>query len=195
MVQSNSRLSGLRSYRLPDPSLPDSLTSSSKREFLILQTTFRVLTIIFIVIAISVMVTSSQSIVMFGFTFKASYSYSSALKFLVGAEAVVCVFSALSLIFVYLQYRSESHPTNYFFLFLHDMAMMILMISGCAAVTAVGYIGRYGEVQIGWGSVCDRVSKFCNRTVVSMVFSYLAFFAYLTLTIVSATKLRSRATE
>ncbi|KAK7826692.1 casp-like protein 1f3 [Quercus suber] len=133
------------------------LTSSSKREFLILQTTFRVLTIIFVVIAISVMVTSSQSIVLFGFTFKASYSYSSALKFLVGAEAVVCVFSALSLIFVYLQYRSESHPTNYFFLFLHDM--------------------------------------FCNRTVVSVVFSYLAFFAYLTLTIVSATKLRSRATE
>ena len=56
-------------------------TSSSKREFLILQTTFRVLTIIFLVIAISVMVTSSQSIVMFGFTFKASYSYSSALKY------------------------------------------------------------------------------------------------------------------
>ena len=74
-------------------------------------------------------------------------------------------------------------------------AMMILMISGCAAATAVGYIGHYGEVQIGWGSVCDRVSKFCNRTVVSVVFSYLAFFAYLTLTIVSATKLRSRATE
>lgn len=174
------------------------LSNSSNRKFLIAQATLRVLIIAFIVVAISVMVTSVQSIVLFGFTFKARYSYSSAFKFLVGAEAVVCVFSALSLIFVYIlmnRSKPESHLTSYFLLFLHDLVMMILMTSGCAAATAVGYIGRYGEEQSGWGAVCDRVGKFCNRTLVSLVFSYLAFFAYLALTIVSASKLMPRATE
>lgn len=69
---------------------------------------------------------------------------------------------------------------------------MVLMISGCAAATGVGYIGRFGEEKIGWGAVCDRVVKFCSRMMVSVALSYSAFIAYLALTIISATKLMSQ---
>ena len=72
---------------------------------------------------------------------------------------------------------------------------MVLMISGCAAATGVGYIGRFGEEKIGWGTVCDRVGKFCSRMMVSVALSYSAFIAYLALTIISASKLRSQATQ
>lgn len=66
---------------------------------------------------------------------------------------------------------------------------MVLMISGCSAASAVGYVGRYGEEKIGWLSVCNRVAKFCNRVLVSVVLSYLAFFCYFALSITSAHKL------
>lgn len=168
------------------------LSRSPQRRFFITQVGLRLLVIAFTVASISVMVTSRQSVVIFGFTFKARYSYSSAMRFLLGAEIVVCFFSALSLIFVYPLTRLS---TNYFYLFLHDTVMMILMISGCAAATAAGYISRYGEDKMGWMPVCGRVSKFCDRMLVAMVFSYLAFLAYLFLTIIAASKLMSRATE
>lgn len=73
--------------------------------------------------------------------------------------------------------------------------MMVLMISGCAAATGIGYIGRFGEEKIGWGAVCGRVGEFCNRMLVSVAFSYSAFLSYLALTIISASKLMSQATE
>jgi membrane-anchored glycerophosphoryl diester phosphodiesterase (GDPDase) len=52
----------------------------SQRRFFSAQVTLRVLAIALTVPAISLMVNSSQSVVMFGFTFEARYSYSSALK-------------------------------------------------------------------------------------------------------------------
>lgn len=66
---------------------------------------------------------------------------------------------------------------------------MVLMNSGCAAATAVGYIGRYGEERVGWDAVCGHVDKFCHRNLVSLVLSYLAFLTYLALAIISASKL------
>lgn len=66
---------------------------------------------------------------------------------------------------------------------------MVLMISGCSAASAVGYVGQYGEEKIGWLSVCNRVAKFCNRVMVSVVLSYLACFCYFALSITSAHKL------
>lgn len=52
----------------------------SRRRFFSAQVTLRVLAIAVTVPAISLMVNSSQSVVLFGFTFEARYSYSSALK-------------------------------------------------------------------------------------------------------------------
>lgn len=65
----------------------------------------------------------------------------------------------------------------------------MLMISGCSAASAVGYVGRYGEEKMGWPSVCNQVAWFCNRILASVILSYLAFFFYFALSITSAHKL------
>lgn len=67
--------------------------------------------------------------------------------------------------------------------------MTVVMISGCAAATAIGYVGKYGEEHVGWVAICDRVPKFCKTNTVSICLSYLAFFTYLVLTILMAYKL------
>ena len=72
---------------------------------------------------------------------------------------------------------------------------MVLAISGCAAATAVGYISRYGEEKMGWMAVCNYVGKFCNQMMISMVLSYLAFFSYFALAVMSGNKAMYQADE
>ncbi|KAF8013082.1 hypothetical protein BT93_I1069 [Corymbia citriodora subsp. variegata] len=171
------------------------ISVKSRRRFLIAQASLRVLALVSALVALAVLVTSDETIVLFGIKFRAYYSYASAFRFLLGADAVVGGFSLLSLILLRLISRSGSNPRNYFFLFLHDLAMTVLMISACAAGTAIGYVGRHGEEKMGWIGLCNRVTKFCNQVMVSVVFSYLAFFCYLALTITSANKLSSHPVE
>ncbi|BFG27176.1 hypothetical protein CerSpe_134500 [Prunus speciosa] len=178
--------------------LPMSSPRQQRMSLLLAQATLRISAIVFTLIAISVIVTNTQSVIVFGIKFEAHYTYSTAFKFLVGANAVVCASSALSLIFLSL-FLSRSVPQqqqlkNYFFLLLHDVVMMVLIISGCAAATAIGYVGRYGEKKLTWQPTCGYVSKYCNRMSISLAFSYLAFFAYLLLTFTSALTLMSRPT-
>ncbi|KAJ7971723.1 CASP-like protein [Quillaja saponaria] len=167
------------------------ISTPEQKTFFIAQFILRFLAIIFTVTSISVMVTSRQSVKIFGFNIEARFYYSSANKFLVGVEAVVCAFSVLTLVLVlyYLLRRGGFQPRSYFFLFMHDMVMMLLMISGCVAATSIGYVGRYGEEHMYWQPVCNHVGRFCNKILVAVVLSYLAFLAYLALTSLTAYKL------
>ncbi|KAK4774765.1 hypothetical protein SAY86_009700 [Trapa natans] len=113
----------------------------------------------------------------------------SVLRFLLGVDSVACGFSLLSMMFICHLSRFQPNFRSYFFLFLHDLVIMVLMISGCSAASAIGYVGRYGEERTGWLAVCDQVAKFCNRTLASIILSYLAFFCYFALSIISAHKL------
>lgn len=63
--------------------------------------------------------------------------------------------------------------------------MMVLMMGGCAAGTAIGYVGQYGESHMGWGAICDEVPKFCRINIVSLLLSYLAFFSCMGLTLLA----------
>ncbi|KAK9925564.1 hypothetical protein M0R45_033886 [Rubus argutus] len=171
-----------------DFSTSASVVKSRRRmSFLMAQAGIRMLVVAFTLVAISVMVTNQQSVVVFGLEFQAHYTYSSAFKFLVAADAALCSFSALSLIFLYFISRSgTSSLKNYFILFLLDTVMMVLIIAGCAAGTAIGYVGKYGEEHMTWQPTCGYVSKFCNKMSISIAFSYLAFFACLLLNLMSA---------
>ncbi|KAK8653206.1 hypothetical protein V6N13_127216 [Hibiscus sabdariffa] len=170
-------------------------SNTSKRGFFMVQTMVRVFAAVCTLAAICVMATSSQTVVLFGFTIKAHYTDSSAMRFLFVTDAVVTASSVLSLIFVYHSRRSGSNPKNFFYLFLHDMVIMVLAISGCAASTAVAYIGRYGEEKTGWMAICNRVSKFCNHMTLAMVLSYLAFFSYFALAVMSGNKVKYQAND
>ncbi|KAL6143057.1 hypothetical protein ACLB2K_053755 [Fragaria x ananassa] len=174
---------------LSSSSLDSTSLQRRRTSFLMAQAGIRILVVAFTLIAISVTVTNRQSVVIFGMNFQAHYTYSSALKFLVAADAVLCSFSAVSLVFIYSLSRSGSTNSplkKYFFLFLLDTVMMVLIIAGCAAATAIGYVGKYGEEHMTWQATCGYVSKFCNRMSISLAFSYLAFVASLLLNFMSA---------
>ncbi|CAN1126668.1 CASP-like protein 1F2 [Linum perenne] len=159
-------------------------------------TALKILAIVSTVSAICVMVTSDQNVVVYQIPFSARYSYASAFKFLVGANGLVCGFSVLSLISIWVKARNKSSASqppavNLFYLLLHDLVMMGLMIAGCGAATAIGTVAYNGIDEIGWAAICDNVNNFCHQILASVALSYLAFFSYLALTILSATKLAS----
>ncbi|XVF13856.1 hypothetical protein REPUB_Repub09cG0005100 [Reevesia pubescens] len=183
------------SFMLQAKALGFPVSNTSKRSFFMAQIMLRVFAAVFTLAAVCVMATSSQSIILFGFTIKAHYSYSSAMRFLFVTDAIVCAFSVLSVILVYSLSRSGSNLKNCFYLFLHDMVIMVLAISGCAAATAVGYISKYGEEKMGWMAICNRVGKFCNQMTIAMVLSYLAFFSYFALAVMSSNKVMDQVNE
>ncbi|KAB1217513.1 hypothetical protein CJ030_MR4G028394 [Morella rubra] len=133
-----------------------------------------------------VILTSKQSMEIVGITFTARYSDSPTTKFFAFANAIAGVFCALSILYLLCFCLRGPNPTNYYYLFLHDLCMMSLVLAGCASETAVGYIGRYGNSHAGWSPICDHFGKFCNQTMTSVVLSYLALSFLLALTIMSA---------
>ncbi|XP_022776362.1 CASP-like protein 1F1 [Durio zibethinus] len=135
-------------------------------------------------------VTSKETVVVFGLSLHARYSYSSAFKFFAFANALACGFTLLSIFFVFFFGRHGLTPTNKFLLFLHDLFMMSLVLSGVAAGTAIGYVGRYGNSHAGWFQICDRLNKFCHKVTASLILSYLTVLCLLVLTIISASNSR-----
>ncbi|KAM7509307.1 hypothetical protein LguiA_019760 [Lonicera macranthoides] len=91
-------------------------------------------------------------------------------------------------------HTSYKYASSFKFLVGANAAMTALMISGCAAATAIGYVGRYGQNKSGWLPICARTPNFCLRMTLALAFSYLSFFSLLALTLVSAYKLKSLAT-
>ncbi|KAA8542072.1 hypothetical protein F0562_023224 [Nyssa sinensis] len=158
--------------------------------FLAAQICFRFLATLTTLAAAWIIFTSSQSIVMYGIKFDARYSYSSAFKFFAFANLIASVFSVLSLFLAFILGRKGSDATNYFYMFLHDLVMMTLVMAGCAAATAIGFVGRYGNSHTGWIAFCDHFVKFCDRVTISVILSYFSFLFYLFLTISSASKSR-----
>ncbi|KAK4754841.1 hypothetical protein SAY87_008598 [Trapa incisa] len=163
--------------------------SQLSRSFFLAQSTLRALAAACTLAALCIMVTSEESVLVFGIHVVARYNYTSACRYLMGVNSVVFGFSLLSLAFLCCLKWSKSNSRHYFVLFLHDLVITALMISGCSAASAIGYVGRYGEEKIGWFSVCQHVAKFCNMMLASLILSSMAFFCYFTLSITSARKL------
>ncbi|KAL4351287.1 hypothetical protein GQ457_06G036390 [Hibiscus cannabinus] len=135
-------------------------------------------------------VTAKQTLVIFGMQFDARYTYSSAFKFFAFANAFACCFTFISLMFVFFSLRRGLSPSSFFLLFLHDLFMMSLVLSGVAAGTAIGYVGQYGNSHAGWMEICDRLKKYCERVTTSVLLSYLSVICLVVLTVISAGKSR-----
>ncbi|KAK7311320.1 hypothetical protein RJT34_09377 [Clitoria ternatea] len=166
-----------------------SSTTQQHRILLMAIDILRILAIVLTATSIAVTVTNHQTVFIFGLRLEAHYYYSPSFKFFVAANGVVCAMSLLTLIInLVLRKQASERKHYYFFLFLHDMVMTVLLIAGCAAVTAIGYVGQFGEEHVGWQPICDHVHKFCRTNLVSILLSYFAFCAYFGLTILSAYK-------
>ncbi|KAH1204947.1 CASP-like protein 1F2 [Glycine max] len=117
--------------------------------------------------SIAVMVTNNQTVLIFAIRFQAHFYYSPSFKFFVAANGVVVALSLLTLV------------------------LNFLMKPGCAAATAIGYVGQFGEDHVGWQPICDHVRKFCTTNLVSLLLSYFAFISYFGITLLSAYKIVS----
>ncbi|PON77208.1 Casparian strip membrane protein [Parasponia andersonii] len=158
--------------------------------FLGAQIFLRVLALAVTLAASWIVLTSKQTILILGMAFDARYSYSPAMKFFAMANGIACAFSAISLFFVSFLRRHFFNPNHYFFLFLHDLLVLLLVLAGCAAATTIGYVGQYGNNHSGWSPICDHFQKYCKRVTASVAFSYLSVMFFLMLTIISASKSR-----
>ncbi|XP_009618377.1 CASP-like protein 1F1 [Nicotiana tabacum] len=158
----------------------------SDKCFIITQILLRILAAAFTLAAACSMFTSKETVNVFNTQMDARYSYSPALKFFAFANIIGCAFSILSLFLASIFCRKGLHPKNYFYVFLHDMMLMALLLAGTAAATTIGYVGKYGENQSGWMPICDSVPKFCHKVIESIIFGYFGVIFYLCLTIISA---------
>lgn len=64
-------------------------------------------------------------------------------------------------------------------------------MAACAAATAIGVIGKYGNTHTGWLKICDHFAKYCDQITKAVGSAYIAVILYLILTIMSAYKART----
>ncbi|XP_009626653.1 CASP-like protein 1F2 [Nicotiana tabacum] len=150
----------------------------------------RILATAFTLASTLIILTSKQTVTVFGIEMDARYSYSPTFKFFALANIIGCAFSVLSLFLAFVLGHKGFDPKHYFYIFLHDLIVMAVMLAGCAAATAIGYVGKHGEMHSGWMPICDHVSKFCHKITNSVMLSYFAVICYLVLTIISANQSR-----
>ncbi|OIT02119.1 PREDICTED: CASP-like protein 1F2 [Nicotiana attenuata] len=150
----------------------------------------RILATAFTLASTWIILTSKQTVTVFGLEMDARYSYSPIFKFFAFANIIGCAFSVLSLFLASVLSHKCLDPKNYFYMFLHDLIVMAVLLAGCAAATAIGYVGKYGESHSGWMPICDHVSKFCHKVTDSVMLSYFAVLFYLCLAIISANQSR-----
>ncbi|KAG6385987.1 hypothetical protein SASPL_154871 [Salvia splendens] len=136
-----------------------------------------------------IMLTAKQTSVVFSIQVDARYTYSPTFKFFAYTNLIVCALTILSLFFAYIGNKAVD-PAYYFYIFLHDLMVTMLLMAACAAATAVGYVGKYGNSHAGWVAICGYFGKFCHKATAASSISYLALVVYLILTVMSANKAR-----
>ncbi|XP_056684771.1 CASP-like protein 1F1 [Spinacia oleracea] len=137
--------------------------------------------------ATCIIFTSNQTVVIFGIQMDAKYSYSSAIKFFGITTAIASVCSVVSLVLTFILPRIvSSKAIHRVFFFMHDLVTMSLVLSGCAAATAIGYVSKYGYDHAGWMPICDHFSSFCHKVTAGVVLGYLSFIFFFVLTIINA---------
>ncbi|OAY48014.1 CASP-like protein 1F1 [Manihot esculenta] len=169
---------------------PPYMLFRTQKTFASVQICLRIFAIGATLTAAWLMLTNKESTKIGVFVMYARYSYSSAFRFFAFANVVVCAFSVLSLMFLFILARYGSSPSHFFFLFLHDLFMMCLILAGCAAATAVGFVGKYGNSHSGWMPICNHFVRFCHRTTISLMVSYFSLLFLLILTVTSASNSR-----
>ncbi|KAL9260592.1 CASP-like protein [Drosera capensis] len=130
------------------------------------------------------MFTSSEETLVYDLAMSAKYSYSPAFKFEAYINVAACVFGLISSIITWVAIR-KGNPNTYFFLFLHDLVVMSLILAGCSAAAAIGYVGKNGFEEAGWGAICDHFGAFCNRVTISIILGLASAIFFLLLSIIS----------
>ncbi|KAK9117651.1 hypothetical protein Sjap_016598 [Stephania japonica] len=159
----------------------------TQTRFLVGHAALRTLGIAAALIAIGLMTTGKQAVELLGFQLVAKYSYSPILRYFVIISTIACGLSALSLgCFLYSVRSINPGRKNYFTIFVIDLVVVGLALTGSSAATAMGYVGRYGDSHAGWMPICGTFGRFCDRMTVSVAFSFFAAVVYMGLAVWSA---------
>uniref|UniRef100_A0ACD5VXF8 Uncharacterized protein n=1 Tax=Avena sativa TaxID=4498 RepID=A0ACD5VXF8_AVESA len=102
----------------------------------------------------------------------AKWSYASAFVYFVVANAMACVFSAVSL--AACRSRSAVVP-----LMIGDLVVLALLFSAVGAAAEFGILGERGNSHVRWGKVCHVYNKFCERAMAAVIVSLIAAFTNL----------------
>ncbi|GAB2289358.1 hypothetical protein Dimus_023664 [Dionaea muscipula] len=153
------------------------------------QISLRIFVVVTSGISAYLMLTSNEETLVYDMPMSAKYSYSPAFKYSgcinIAASALGLISSITTLMVI--RRRGNYYPASYFFfLFLHDLVMACLLVGGCAAATAIGYVGKHGFDEAGWVAICGHFSSFCNRITASVILAFASTFFFLSLTVISA---------
>ncbi|XP_047341148.1 CASP-like protein 1F2 [Impatiens glandulifera] len=133
---------------------------------------------------------NKQVTFLFGMEFSATYTDDPTFKFFAYSNMIAACLSALSLIFSIANSRKPMDQTVYFYFFMHDLIMAMLMTAASAAASAIGYVGKHGNSQAGWIAICDHFGRYCAKNTVAVALSYFCLFLYLFLIVMSSIKSR-----
>ncbi|XP_022883700.1 CASP-like protein 1F1 [Olea europaea var. sylvestris] len=121
--------------------------------------------------------TSKQTVVVFRIIVDARYSYSSSFNsifvYYFHPWLQSCGFKKLLL-------RLSARLG---FEIVRPTILTMLLMSGCTAAIAIGYLGKYGNNHTGWIGICDHFTKYCSRIMLSVMLSFICVMFYLFLTV------------
>uniref|UniRef100_A0A1D1ZIW8 CASP-like protein n=1 Tax=Anthurium amnicola TaxID=1678845 RepID=A0A1D1ZIW8_9ARAE len=124
-------------------------------------------------------------------TVTAKTSYLSAFVYFVVVNAIACAYAALSLLLSTATGGGRRGANTA--LFVGDLAMVVLLLSGNGAAAAIGVVGRYGNSHVRWNKVCDVFGKFCAHVTVSVGVSLLGSLAFALLVLMAFFSLHRRS--
>ncbi|KAL9258166.1 CASP-like protein [Drosera capensis] len=167
---------------------PQRMISSSKSN--VAQICLRAFAAVTSAVSAYLMLTSKEEAVVYGISMSARYNYSPAFKYAGYINIVASASALISLIITTVQVR-KGILTSYFLVFLHDLVMTSLLVGGCAAAAAIGYVGKHGCEEAGWSAICNHFGSFCNRIATSVVVGFASTFFFLLLVIFSAIRVQT----
>ncbi|KAG7962298.1 hypothetical protein I3843_09G059800 [Carya illinoinensis] len=96
---------------------------------------------------------------------KAKYSYESAFKYFLIAEAI-----GYSLIVLFVSSKSSSL-----------WRLVVILDVNFSAALAIAHVGKKGNSHAGWLPICGQVPKFCDHATGALISGCIAVIIYLVL--------------
>ncbi|XP_074588412.1 CASP-like protein 1E1 [Curcuma longa] len=150
-----------------------------------------VLTFISAVVMGAARQTTTVTVVIGGdFTVLSSHTkstYSAAYVYFVVVNALVFVYSVISLGLTLMSHKAGGVPSSMSLPFsVADLAAVVLLFSGNGAAAAISVVAEQGQQRLaGWGKICDAFGGFCARVNAAIVLSMFAAVAYVVLVVLA----------
>jgi len=139
----------------------------------------RILTAAATLIAVIVMVKSTQTVVTAAGPYTAKWRHVPGFIWFVVANSVVLVYSVLGALAAGLSVCTRRGPLSYrasaWLTFFVDFVAQGVLISAVSVGLAVALLAKHGLPTAQWGAVCSTVNTFCDYVTGAVVASLIAY--------------------